>query len=79
MKKIETWEDLKEVFKDNKDISFKIISTDDGKYSFGECIILKDIIAFDKKGNMLGTFDKTYDEIELKEQQIYDFIKKRLE
>lgn len=49
MKKIETWEDLKEAFKDNKNISFKIISTDDGKYSFCECIILKDIIAFDKK------------------------------
>ena len=36
-------------------------------------------ILFDKKGNMLGVFDKTYDVIGFKEQQIYDFIKKRLE
>lgn len=96
MKKIETWEDLKEAFKDNENISFEEIKIkeDCGYFhkteiiNYGECILLNDDIAFDKKGQLLISDYNLLLEISTwrKEdinnrtyQQIHDIIKLMLE
>lgn len=93
MKKIETWEDLKEAFKDNKDISFKIITTSEDYasskiISYGESIVLNQDVAFNQKGQLLiWYFDRYEDEECWREegvknrtyQQIYNIIKLMLE
>lgn len=82
MKKIETWEDLKEAFESNALISFEYV------VDYGECIIFDNAIGFDKDGYsiryenineagaeiwmLFGIGKKSY-------QQIHDIIKLMLE